>query len=343
MENKLWRFIKDLWILLTNKISWIKGYREIRRDRNVDEKLASIDKKLNNQKVKNESILLKQILDKKIFDKKKLLETIKGEYFLLIVFAFPRLPRIGFNEKDKEIIEKFLRKKLEDKKNTNKRNYTIFLTEKLKFKKLGYSTSTNFFVKIEDLPNDLRKINNLKDYLEKNLILQQREEWALIINLLSKSRNHKIMRYVNKIKEKSFDQLYNISFYLDSINFKKENVFVQDENSFLITNFLKLEDLISDKKNLESLKENFKFFDISLFFTNTIPKEIKETLSLDENQGKIKSDLSIENFFEDLNKEDLKKVFIEILGKKYEEKYINSFYNKQRVFRNLLIDKGVIN
>ena len=343
MENKLWRFIKDLWILLTNKISWIKGYREIRRDRNVDEKLASIDKKLNNQKVKNESILLKQILDKKIFDKKKLLETIKGEYFLLIVFAFPRLPRIGFNEKDKEIIEKFLRKKLEDKKNTNKRNYTIFLTEKLKFKKLGYSTSTNFFVKIEDLPNDLRKINNLKDYLEKNLILQQREEWALIINLLSKSRNHKIMRYVNKIKEKSFDQLYNISFYLDSINFKKENVFVQDENSFLITNFLKLEDLISDKKNLESLKENFKFFDISLFFTNIIPKKIKDILSLDKSQNKVKSDLNIEHFFEEINKEDLKKVFIQILEKRYEEAYVNSFYNKQKEFRSLLINTGVIN
>ncbi len=341
-ENVIWRFIKDLWILLTNKIPWVKGYRDLRRDRKVNEELKSIKGKLNNaKKEKDEAILLRQILDKKIFDKKRLLETIKGDYLLLIIFAFPRLPKVGFSEEDQKVVDKFLRKKLEDKEKTNRRNYTIFLTEELKFKKLGYQSSTSFFIKVEDLQKDLRKIKNLRRHLEKNLLLQQKKEWDLVIKLLNESKNKKIIEYVKKVKEKGFNQLYNISFYLNYINFSKENIFVQDENSFLITHFLKLEDLVVSKKNLESLRENFKFFDISLFFTNTIPREIKKVLT--EQQNKIKSDLDIEHFFEDINKSDLEKIFLNILNRKYDKKYLNSLYNKQRVFRNLLVNKRIIN
>ncbi|MBU2576229.1 MAG: hypothetical protein KKF50_00725 [Nanoarchaeota archaeon] len=339
-ENKIWRFIKDLVSLLLNKIPGVKDYRETLRNRKVDKNFQYLKEELDRSKEFNkETALLKQILDKKILDKRRLLETIRGKYFLLIVFAFPKLPELKFNE-DKETIANFLAKRLKKKGHSNKRFYTLFLTEKLKFSKLGYPSSTSFFKKIEDLPRELRKINSLKKHLEENLLIQQKKEWDFAIKILNESKNKKIMKYVERIEEKGFAELYNISFYLDFINFGKDNIFAQDENSSFISNFLKLENIVENKKSLESLRENFRFFDISLFFTRSIPKDIKENLG--EEQNKIKSFLRIEHFFQEINKQDLKQVFKEILNKKYEESYADIFCKRQSEFRDFLIKKGVI-
>ena len=339
--NKFLIFLKSIWIKITNYIPFVKEYRSERDKGETKGQLQTIEKKIDESKdIKKEEILVKQLLDKKVIDKKRLLENIKGEYYLLIVFAFPKLPKI-FNKEIQKKISDYVEGKRRKKKLSGKRGYTDFLIDELKFKKLGYAHSTTFFIKVKDLPSKFKRAKKLKDYLEEALIKIQKEEWDLVIKILNESKSKIIIQYKEKLLEKGFENSYNISFYLDYITFKKENVFAQNENSLLLSQLLKLDDLVKDKKSLESIKENLEFFDISLLFSNSISMDMKSILEREQND--IKLNLNIENIFEEINKEDLKNQLKIYLRENYEDKITNALYKKQNDFRNLLVNKGVIN
>ena len=190
------------------------------------------------------------------------------------------------------------------------------------------------------MPSNKRNKKKLKDYLEEELIKIQKEEWDLIIKILNESKAKYVELYKNKLLERGFEEAYNISFYLDYITFRKENVFAQNENSLLLSQLLTLDDIVKDKKNLVSIKENLEFFDISLLFTNSISMKAKEIL--EEKQNNIKDDLSINNIFEEINKEDFKTQLKKYLKDNYEDKITNVLYKNQIGFRDFLIKKGVI-
>lgn len=338
--NVFLRFIKSIWIKITNYIPFVKEYRDEKDKEETKGQLQTIEKKIDNSKEnKKEEILIRQLLDKKILDKKRLVENIRGDYYLLIVFAFPKLPKL-FDKETKDKIEKYLERKRKKINFSGKRGYINFLINELKFKKLGYSRSTIFFIKVKDLRSDKRNKKKLKKYLEEELIKIQKEEWDLIIKILNESKANYVKLYKDKLLEKGFEEAYNISFYLDYITFKKENVFAQNENSLLLSQLLTFEDIVKNKKNLESIKENLEFFDISLLFTNAISMEIKGIL--EKKQNDIKNNLNIKNIFEEISKDDLKTQLNNILGTDYEDKVTNALYRKQKEFRNFLVKKGVI-
>ena len=63
---------------------------------------------------------------------------------------------------------------------------------------------------------------------------------------------------------------------------------------------------------------------------------------LEEKQNNIKDDLSINNIFEEINKEDFKTQLKKYLKDNYEDKITNVLYKNQIGFRDFLIKKGVI-
>ncbi len=339
--NAFLRFLKSIWIKVTNYLPFVKEYRAEKNKEETKEQFQTMKEKIDNSKEnKKEEILIKQLLDKKVLDKKRLIEDIKGKHYLLIVFAIPSLPKILNDEIQKKVSD-YLRGKKEKKGLSGRRNYTSFLVDELRFKKLGSRYSTTFFIRLKDLPIKYRKVSKLKSYLEKELIKIQKEEWDLVVKILNESKAQTIIQYKEKLLEKGFEDSYNISFYLDYITFKKENVFAQNENSLLLSQLLTFEDIIGNRKNLESIRENLDCFDISLLFTNSLSIEIKSILEKEQNN--IKDNLDIKNIFEEINKEDLRNQLKIYLEEDYEEKITNSLYKKQTDFRNFLVNKGVIN
>ena len=139
----LWRLF-DTYILRV--IPLIKQFREM-QDRNKSNlKLKEINSgvdelkitKWEEKKQKKYNFLLKEILEKKVFDKEELMDLLKGKYFILVVFAFPRFPN-ELDKKTKKRCEKFLVNNLTKKGIKNKRLYSQLLEEDLKFQKFGYS------------------------------------------------------------------------------------------------------------------------------------------------------------------------------------------------------------
>ena len=95
--NVFLRFLKSIWIKITNYIPFVKEYRDEKNKEETKEQLQTIEKKVENSKEnKKEEILIRQLLDKKVLDKKRLIENIRGDYYLLIVFAFPKLPKLFY-------------------------------------------------------------------------------------------------------------------------------------------------------------------------------------------------------------------------------------------------------
>lgn len=351
MRKWFFKILTSLWSLfdtyVLRMIPGIKQFREMQdrsqsksRFNDVSSKLDSLkEERKEKKKQKKYDFLLKELIEKKVFNKDELINILKGDYYLLFIFAFPRLPN-DLPKKLKDKCTKFFVNYLTKQKLKNKRLYSLFLEEELKFKKFGYSTSTAFYIKLENLPKQLKDKSNLNAYLKEKLLEKQKEEWNLVIKVLKKSKDREIVQFLDSFKEVDFEESYNISFYLDYLNFNKNNIFFQNENSFIIKQFIDWDSVSANKRNLVSIKHFFKNIDIDLFFNWDYPIIVKDLLI--KNQSILKNSLNIESFFDDINFDDLENIFKQVLEENYDDKYVFSFLKKQKEFKNLLSEKNII-
>jgi|SRR3989344_4711355 len=159
-------------------------------------------------------------------------------------------------------------------------------------------------------------------------------------NLIAKDNQrilYLIQRYKNRKEIKNFFQNLDVNnkkfLFLDyliisSLNLNKENITIEGttQKKFLFN-------ILSNEAQNVKLKEIILQSGIKLFLNKKYPQNIRSKLL--ENEIFIKQKLKIENFFGEINKNDIENVLKMLLTKDYKQGYLDNFIKIQSIIKEL--------
>jgi len=290
---------------------------------NTETTKGDVKKLLSNEeelkKYKDREKIIKEIINQEIININNLNQVSKSEYYIIVANLYMLLG----NKETRPIIL--------GEEGSFKNSVTKYFEEK-GYIKLGKKYSDVYLKSKSDLKKNYRNLIVFKKILDEKFKSMVEKDNSFLIKKINKVKKNKIIKeyfYDSEGKLKKEKYLFFDYMIISTLNLNKENITIIDKKAqqkFLFT-------ILNKEIQNVKLKEIISESGLKFFLNKEYPSEIKKKILGKESS--IKRSLKIGNFLEDLNKDDLTKTFQDILKKDFEEQYINAFFNKYNLVRDL--------
>lgn len=262
--------------------------------------------------------IMKELVRKKIIKINELNSLSRSEYFIVI-------PKIYIKP------NKGIRKKLFENEGFFE-NSVFKYFEKEGFTNLGTKWHPIYIKNREDLKKSFRKFRKLRKHLSNKLkSLIKKDNKSIKSTILKKSDDKDISEYFFDKNEKLKYEKYLFFDYalFSSLNLNEDNIISLNSEKgeeFLLK-------ILSKEIQTITLKEIIIKKGIKSFLNEKFPKNVKKRLK--NNEKSILDKLEIENFLKPINKQDMRKTLKNILGEKFDEKYLKEFMGIHDTIKDL--------
>ncbi|MEK6917824.1 MAG: hypothetical protein AABW51_02650 [Nanoarchaeota archaeon] len=268
------------------------------------------------KRYKEKEKLIKELINRKIINVNNLNKVSNSEHFIVI-------PKIHLNINDKKV-----RKILFGEEGSFKNSIFSYFDQG-DFVNLGKKFSPIYLKDKYSIKQPYRNISIFKKILDnklKDLIYKDNKE---IVRLIQRHKNRKEIKVFFEGEDVSNKKFLFLDYMIiSSLNLNKENITLEEgvHKQFLF------KILTKEAQNIK-IKEVILESGLKLFLNEEYLNFIKDKLL--KNESTIKQKLKIDNFFEDINKNEFEKVLKQLLENDYQQIYSDNFFKLQSLIKEL--------